>query len=144
MVKRLGHSNPNVQLLTLTIFDICVKNGGTPFLLQVGGKECTTELVGLSSGYKSGSNREVMEKALSKIQDWATAFKGKEGLRDTYLVETYNSMKLQGSPFPPLDATATAAFVDSLSVSLRFISIILFIIYIRIFLFNCSSLSTSN
>lgn len=115
LLRRLAHPNPNVQLLALSIFDICVKNGGTPFLLQVGSSSCVKELESLA---KNGTNREVRLKVLSKIQDWATAFREIAALRDTELVHSYSILKNAGFTFPARDASATAAFVDSLSVSL--------------------------
>lgn len=54
---------------------------------------------------------------LSKVQDWATAFQGKDSLKGTELVKSYEKMKSDGLQFPARDPTATAAMVDSLSVS---------------------------
>ncbi|KAK4050791.1 Vacuolar protein-sorting-associated protein 27 [Microbotryomycetes sp. JL201] len=113
-LRRLKHPNPNVQLLALGVLDICVKNGGTPFLVQVGAKECANELEQLGRGTPSG-NRDVKERVLSKVQDWATAFQGKDALRHSELVRTYERMRNEGLPFPARDPTATAAMVDSLS-----------------------------
>ncbi|KAM0790784.1 hypothetical protein ACM66B_004632 [Microbotryomycetes sp. NB124-2] len=114
ILKRLKHTNPNVQLLALAVFDICVKNGGTPFLVQVAAKESANELEVLGRGTPQ-SNRDVKERVLAKIQDWATAFQGKDALRHSELVRTYERMRHEGQPFPARDPTATAAMVDSLS-----------------------------
>ena len=116
LLRRLKHENPNVQLLALSVLDICVKNGGTPFLVQVAGKESASDIESLARGTPSG-NRDVKEKVMSKLQDWATAFAAKENLRSSELVRSYERMKNEGLPFPPRDPTATAAMVDSLSVS---------------------------
>ncbi|SCV71704.1 BQ2448_3292 [Microbotryum intermedium] len=112
--RRLRHSNPNVQIVALSVLDICVKNGGTPFLVAVSSKEFATELESLAKG-SSGSNRDVKEKVTAKLQDWATAFAGKDGLKGSDLVRVYERMKGDGFAFPPRDPTATAAMVDSLS-----------------------------
>ncbi|KAK4047875.1 Vacuolar protein-sorting-associated protein 27 [Microbotryomycetes sp. JL221] len=114
ILRRLKHANPNVQLLALGVLDICVKNGGTPFLIQVGSKETAQELETLGRGSAS-TNRDVKERVLAKLQDWATAFQGKDALRHTELVRTYERMRNEGLPFPARDPTATAAMVDSLS-----------------------------
>ncbi|SCZ88924.1 BZ3500_MvSof-1268-A1-R1_Chr1-1g00829 [Microbotryum saponariae] len=115
--RRLRHPNPNVQLLALSVLDICVKNGGTPFLTAVAGKEFANELESLAKGgsTSSGSNRDVKDKVIAKLQDWATAFVGKEGLKGSELVRVYERMKADGFAFPPTDPTATAAMVESLS-----------------------------
>ncbi|KDE03335.1 hypothetical protein MVLG_06178 [Microbotryum lychnidis-dioicae p1A1 Lamole] len=112
--RRLRHPNPNVQLLALSVLDICVKNGGTPFLTAVAGKEFANELESLAKG-STGSNKDVKEKVTAKLQDWATAFVGKEGLKGSELVRVYERMSAEGFIFPPRDPTATAAMVESLS-----------------------------
>ncbi|KAK4698726.1 hypothetical protein P7C70_g7545, partial [Phenoliferia sp. Uapishka_3] len=112
---RLTHANPNVQLLALAVLDICIKNGGTPFLVQVGAKDFSGELEVLARGKPDG-NRDVKELVLKKVQDWASAFMMMNGLKGTDLVRSYERMRNEGIPFPPKDPTATAAMVDSLSV----------------------------
>ncbi|GEM10488.1 vacuolar sorting-associated protein VPS27 [Rhodotorula toruloides] len=121
LLRRLQHDNPNVQLLALELCDVCVKNGGTAFLVQFaktafeGGVATDLEL--LARGVKSGGSvhRDVKEKVLARLQDWATAFKGKEQLRNSELVRVYDKLVNEGVQFPPRDPTATAAMVDSLS-----------------------------
>ncbi|KAM0750268.1 hypothetical protein T439DRAFT_314587 [Meredithblackwellia eburnea MCA 4105] len=111
---RITHQNPNVQLLALSVLDICIKNGGTPFLVQVGGKDFSTALETLARG-KADGNRDVKDLVLKKLQDWAIAFQSKDTLRNVDLVRSYERLKNEGLPFPPKDPTATAAMVDSLS-----------------------------
>ncbi|BGP34123.1 Vacuolar protein-sorting-associated protein 27 [Rhodotorula toruloides] len=121
LLRRIQHDNPNVQLLALELCDVCVKNGGTAFLVQFaktafeGGVATDLEL--LARGVKSGGSvhRDVKEKVLAKLQDWTTAFKGKDQLRDSELVRVYDKLVKEGVQFPPRDPTATAAMVDSLS-----------------------------
>lgn len=112
---RLTHANPNVQLLALAVLDVCVKNGGTPFLVLVGAREFSGALESLARGRADG-NRDVREMVLRKVQDWATAFQMMDALKGTELVRAYERMRAEGLPFPPRDPTATAAMVDSLSV----------------------------
>ncbi|EGU11578.1 Vacuolar sorting-associated protein Vps27 [Rhodotorula toruloides ATCC 204091] len=121
LLRRIQHDNPNVQLLALELCDVCVKNGGTAFLVQFaktafeGGVATDLEL--LARGVKSGGSvhRDVKEKVLARLQDWATAFKGKDQLRDSELVRAYDKLVKEGVQFPPRDPTATTAMVDSLS-----------------------------
>lgn len=81
-------------------------------MLQIADKDFSSGLEQLARG----SNRDVRDQTLAKIQEWAVAFKGKDNLRDTSLVRTYERIKNEGLPFPAKDPTATAAMVDSLSV----------------------------
>ncbi|CEQ42402.1 SPOSA6832_04219 [Sporobolomyces salmonicolor] len=115
LLKRLLHDNPNVQLLALDVLDVCIKNGGTPFLVAVANKEPASDLEALARGARPDSNRDVRDKVRVKVQDWATAFRGKDQLRDSELVRAYDRMRNEGLPFPARDPTATAAMVDSLS-----------------------------
>jgi hepatocyte growth factor-regulated tyrosine kinase substrate len=39
ILSRLTHENPNVQLLTLGLFDKCVRNAGKAFLVEMAGRE---------------------------------------------------------------------------------------------------------
>ncbi|GAA6021569.1 hypothetical protein JCM11491_000259 [Sporobolomyces phaffii] len=118
LLKRVVHPNPNVQLLALQVVDVCIKNGGTPFLVQLADKdkEFPPGLEQLARGDKKDANRDVRDKALEKLQEWAVAFKGKDALRDTQLVKVYDKLKsVDRLEFPVKDPTATAAMVDSLS-----------------------------
>lgn len=115
--RRFKHSNPNVQLLALQVLDICIKNGGTPFLLQAGAKDLVADLEHLA---RNSASRDVRQRTLAKLQEWATAFQAKDNLRHLELVRTYERMHREASiEFPQRDLNATAAMVDSLSVSAR-------------------------
>lgn len=116
LLRRLRNDNPNVQLLTLSCLDIAIKNGGTPFLQVIANDEMPKDLESLGRG-GAAVNREVKEGVLAKLQDWATAFEQKDSLKSSALALAYQRMRSEGLPFPPKDPTATAAMVDSLSVS---------------------------
>ena len=135
LVRRLRHPNPNVQLLALELADLCVKNGGTPFLVcfsrGAADHGAAAELELLARGVRAGGgvHRDVKERVLARLQDWATAFKAKHPgassssssssssaqLADSELVRVYDRLLREGVAFPPRDPTATAAMVDSLS-----------------------------
>lgn len=112
--KRLNHKNPNVQLLALgvrvlsTLFsfssmltrlcpqltDICIKNGGDHFLVEIASREFMDNL---SSMLKMQTlNLDVKEKLLRYIQTWAIATDGKPSL--SYVSQTYRSLKGEGAP----------------------------------------------
>jgi growth factor-regulated tyrosine kinase substrate len=129
LVTRLGHDNPNVQLLTLQLADVLVKNAGNQFLKAFasnGAGGAVNELDYLCSGTSTTRggrppvvNRDVQLAARQKLQEWASAFEasGRPLLSQSDLVKLYHRLRSTPNvPFPaPVDATTTAAMVDSLS-----------------------------
>ncbi|KAN0138637.1 ubiquitin binding protein [Lactarius tabidus] len=108
--RRLNHKNPNVQLLALTLTDVCVKNGGDHFLVEIASREFMDNLVSI---LKTPSlHRDVKGKILRYVQTWAISFKGKYHLN--YVEQVYKSLKAEGFTFPPEDlAVAGSALVDT-------------------------------
>lgn len=111
--KRLDHSNPNVQLLVISVIDVCVKNGGDGFLKEIGTREFSEDCAQIISN--PISNREVKEKLKREFQNWALAFEAVPFLASSELVTNYRRLKTIGIEFPPKDPLATAAMVDSMS-----------------------------
>ncbi|KAG0139318.1 hypothetical protein CROQUDRAFT_52110 [Cronartium quercuum f. sp. fusiforme G11] len=113
--KRLLNSNPNVQLLTIAVIDICIKNGGDTFLKEIGTtKEFTEDCTQLITN--SLTNREVKQKLLRDYQNWSIAFESVPFLSGSELVNNYRRLKsIIGIEFPPKDPSATSAMVDSMS-----------------------------
>ncbi|EJF58826.1 ubiquitin binding protein [Dichomitus squalens LYAD-421 SS1] len=108
--RRLGHKNPNVQLLALSLTDVCVKNGGDPFLAEIASREFMDNLVSILK--MPTLNHDVKNKILRYVQDWATAFEGKPSL--SYVGEVYKTLQREGFNFPPRDPAVTAsAMVDT-------------------------------
>ncbi|KAI0271721.1 hypothetical protein BC834DRAFT_457944 [Gloeopeniophorella convolvens] len=108
--RRLNHKNPNVQLLTLTLTDICIKNGGDHFLVEVASREFMDNLVSILK--MPSLNRDVKSKILRYVQTWAISFKGKPSL--SYVEQAYKALKGEGFNFPPEDlAVAGSALVDT-------------------------------
>ncbi|KXN71365.1 ubiquitin binding protein [Conidiobolus coronatus NRRL 28638] len=109
--KRLNHANPNVQILTLKLTDVCVKNGGNHFLQEVASREFLDDLVSILKN-PSGINPEVKDKILELIQNWAHSTQGKPDL--AYLGQTYANLKAANYIFPA-SPTAASAMVDTAS-----------------------------
>ncbi|KAG0341459.1 Vacuolar protein-sorting-associated protein 27 [Podila humilis] len=107
--KRIGHKNPNVQLLALGLTDVCVKNGGHHFLVEVANREFIDNLTSILKA-PAGSNFEVKNKILALIQTWGLLFRGKHGLG--YVCDTYMILQHEGFPFPPAENIG-AALVES-------------------------------
>ncbi|KAG0238178.1 hypothetical protein B0O80DRAFT_498023 [Mortierella sp. GBAus27b] len=103
--RRIGHKNPNVQLLSLGLTDVCVKNGGQHFLVEVASRDFIDNLVGILKA-PTGGNYEVKNRILSLIQSWGILFRGKRGLG--YVCDTYMILQHEGFQFPPKDNVGAA------------------------------------
>ncbi|KAJ2926884.1 hypothetical protein H1R20_g10218, partial [Candolleomyces eurysporus] len=108
--RRLNHKNPNVQLLALGLSDICVKNGGDLFLVEIASREFMDNLVSILK--MPTLNQEVKNMILRVIQNWGVAFEGKQNL--SYVGQVYETLKKEGFKFPPKDmAVANSAMIDT-------------------------------
>jgi growth factor-regulated tyrosine kinase substrate len=108
--KRIGHKNPNVQLLALKLTDISVKNGGPHFLVEIASREFVDFVVSVSQS--SGTNYEVKNKILGLLQSWSFAFKERSDL--SYMSDTVNSLKSQGISFPQAEKI-TPTMIDTIA-----------------------------
>lgn len=70
IVNYINHRNPNVSLLALSLLDICVKNCGYPFHLQISTKEFLNELVRRFPERPPVRPTRVQMKILEAIEEW--------------------------------------------------------------------------
>ncbi|KIW74766.1 hypothetical protein Z517_11536 [Fonsecaea pedrosoi CBS 271.37] len=70
IVQLINHRNPNVSLLALSLLDICVKNCGYPFHLQISTKEFLNELVRRFPERPPLRPTRVQSKILEAIEEW--------------------------------------------------------------------------
>jgi ADP-ribosylation factor-binding protein GGA len=70
IVTYVNHRNPNVALLALNLLDICVKNCGYPFHLQISTKEFLNELVRRFPERPPIRPTRVQQKILEAIEEW--------------------------------------------------------------------------
>jgi ADP-ribosylation factor-binding protein GGA len=70
IVNYVNHRNQNVSLLALNLLDICVKNCGYPFHLQISTKEFLNELVRRFPERPPIRPTRVQMKILEAIEEW--------------------------------------------------------------------------
>lgn len=70
IVQFINNRNPNVSLLALALLDICVKNCGYPFHLQISTKEFLNELVRRFPERPPVRPTRVQNKILELIEEW--------------------------------------------------------------------------
>ncbi|KAJ2043460.1 Prohibitin-1, subunit of the prohibitin complex (Phb1p-Phb2p), partial [Coemansia sp. S2] len=110
--KRLDSSNPNVQILVLSLTDICVKNGGALIQLEISAREFIDEVTNLLES-KTGRDFELRQLVLRLIQEWAALFRGNNEMG--YANGVLERMKRTGYTFPKLAMVASGAMADTAS-----------------------------
>ncbi|PVH92659.1 ADP-ribosylation factor-binding protein GGA1 [Periconia macrospinosa] len=70
LVQYINHRNQNVALLALSLLDICVKNCGYPFHLQISTKEFLNELVRRFPERPPVHASRVQNRILELIEEW--------------------------------------------------------------------------
>ena len=94
MRRRLASKSSHVHFLTLSLLDVCVKNGRDSFHETVSNPEFLSSLSSLATTSKQ---RHVREQALSLIQQWAKAFPA-QGLHS--FTDCYVRLRNRGVVFP--------------------------------------------
>ena len=96
----LEEKNPHVQLFSITVLDIVMKNCG-----EAVHSEVITEsfLERIKDLVKSTSSENVKSKLLEMIQAWGVGFKDNSDLK--IASNLYNVMKVEGYKFPPITET---------------------------------------
>ncbi|KAJ1821318.1 Vacuolar protein-sorting-associated protein 27, partial [Coemansia sp. RSA 2598] len=110
--KRLEHHNPVVQMLTLSLADICIKNGGSLIQLEISKREFIDQIVGLLES-KTGRYYELTQLVLKLIQEWAHLFKNNTEMG--YPCGVYERLKRSGYSFPKLDVVSSGAMIETAS-----------------------------
>lgn len=124
--KRLitTYSNPNLIVSTLKLVDLCIKNGGYQFLVEIASKEFIDYLIDYvfkihynTKDYKVYSNESKLNVGkfiLKLLKEWSFYFQNQVQLN--YVDKVYNQLIHQGFEFPELDNDITqlsANFIDS-------------------------------
>lgn len=102
IVGYVNHRNPNVSLLALSLLDICVKNCGYPFHLQVSTKEFLNELVRRFPERPPIRTTRVQNRILELVEEWRRTIcetsKYKEDLG--FIRDMHRLLHYKGYTFP--------------------------------------------
>ncbi|RCK60987.1 Vacuolar protein sorting-associated protein 27 [Candida viswanathii] len=105
--KRLTfvYINPNLIISTLKLIDLCIKNCGAPFLVEISSKEFVDYLIDFIfkvhynlKEVRDESKVKVGKAVLSYFQNWKIAFEGQSKLG--YVEKKYQELKNEGYDFP--------------------------------------------
>uniref|UniRef100_A0A0A9B4R5 VHS domain-containing protein n=1 Tax=Arundo donax TaxID=35708 RepID=A0A0A9B4R5_ARUDO len=94
--KRIGHKNPKVQLLALTLLETVIKNCGDILHMHVAERDVLHEMVKI---VKKKSDPRVKEKVLVLIDTWQEAFGGPRARYPQYYA-AYHELVRAGAEFP--------------------------------------------
>ncbi|KAH7349601.1 VHS domain-containing protein [Plectosphaerella cucumerina] len=102
IVNYINHRNPNVALLALSLLDICVKNCGYPFHLQISTKEFLNELVRRFPERPPLRATRVQMRILEAIEEWRSTIcetsRYKEDLG--FIRDMHRLLSYKGYTFP--------------------------------------------
>ena len=104
IVGYVNHRNPNVSLLALSLLDICVKNCGYPFQLQISTKEFLNELVRRFPERPPIRTTRTQARILELIEEWRRTIcetsKYKEDLG--FIRDMHRLLSYKGYAFPEI------------------------------------------
>ncbi|KAL7790323.1 VHS domain-containing protein [Trichoderma ceciliae] len=102
IVGFVNHRNPNVALLALSLLDICVKNCGYPFHLQISTKEFLNELVRRFPERPPIRATRVQSKILELIEEWRMTICETSRYKDDlgFIRDMHRLLSYKGYMFP--------------------------------------------
>ena len=102
IVNYVNHRNANVSLLALNLLDICVKNCGYPFHLQISTKEFLNELVRRFPERPPIRPSRVQLKVLELIEEWRQTICQTSRYKDDlgYIRDMHRLLSYKGYMFP--------------------------------------------
>lgn len=115
IVKYINHRNANVSLLALSLLDICVKNCGYPFHLQISTKDFLNELVRRFPERPPIRTTRVQNRILELIEEWRRTIcetsKYKEDLG--FIRDMHRLLHYKGYQFPQISREDAAVLNPS-------------------------------
>ncbi|GMI83878.1 hypothetical protein HRI_002057100 [Hibiscus trionum] len=103
--KRLGHKNPKVQLLTLTLLESIIKNCGDIVHMHVVEREVLNDMIKM---VRKKPDFHVKEKILSLVDSWQEAFGGNSRYPQYYVA--YQELLRAGAVFPVRNEMSAPVF----------------------------------
>ncbi|KAK0892417.1 ARF-binding protein [Friedmanniomyces endolithicus] len=104
IVGYINHRNPNVSLLALSLLDICVKNCGYPFQLQISTKDFLNELLRRFPERPPIRTTRAQNRILELIEEWRRTIcetsKYKEDLG--FIRDMHRLLSYKGYVFPEI------------------------------------------
>ena len=102
IVAMINHRNPNVSLLALNLLDICVKNCGYPFHLQISTKDFLNELVRRFPERPPIRPSRVQLKILEAIEEWRGTICETSRYREDlgFIRDMHRLLSFKGYTFP--------------------------------------------
>lgn len=119
IVSYINHRNANVALLALHLLDICVKNCGYPFHLQISTKEFLNELVRRFPERPPIRASRVQQKILEAIEEWRGTICETSKYKDDFgfIRDMHRLLSYKGYTFPEV-RREDAAVLNPSDVSL--------------------------
>ncbi|XP_076918698.1 TOM1-like protein 6 [Bidens hawaiensis] len=111
--KRLQHKNPNVQLLSLTLLEMMVKNCGEHVHVQIADRNILPDMIKI---VKKKADMRVREKLLVLLDSWQEAFGGRGGKYPQYYY-AYDELRQSGVQFPQRSPDAAPIFTPPVTHS---------------------------
>ncbi|CAG8493821.1 17205_t:CDS:10 [Acaulospora morrowiae] len=110
IVKLVNHRNPTVGLSALTLLDICVKNCGYPFHLQIATTEFLNELVKSFPEKPPAIPNPIQLRILEFILEWKSTICATSRHKDDlhHIDDMYRLLLYKGYMFPELDGQSAA------------------------------------
>lgn len=104
IVNYINHRNQNVALLALALLDICVKNCGYPFHLQISTKEFLNELVRRFPERPPMRPGRVQLRILESLEEWRQTICQSSKYRDDlgYIRDMHRLLSFKGYMFPEI------------------------------------------
>eukprot|EP01018_Ginkgo_biloba_P000306 Gb_06800 [translate_table: standard] len=109
--KRLGHKNPKVQLLALTLLETMIKNCGEIVHFQVAERHILQEMVKI---VRKKTDMHVRDKILVLLDSWQEAFGGPRGKYPQYFW-AYDELRRTGVEFPERAENTAPIFTPPLT-----------------------------
>lgn len=115
IVQYINHRNPNVSLLALSLLDICVKNCGYPFHLQISTKEFLNELVRRFPERPPMRTTRAQNRILELIEEWRQTICQTSKYREDlgFIRDMHRLLSYKGYVFPEVRSEDAAVLNPS-------------------------------